>query len=72
MADQPSYDFVYVHTDIPQAMTIREWRVHRAAERQAALTARRRRSVRRRGWAAGRAWLMARRHRPARIHGAGA
>jgi len=26
-----SHDFVYVHTDIPPAMTIREWRAHRAA-----------------------------------------
>jgi hypothetical protein len=25
-----SHDFVYVHTDIPPAMTIREWRAHRA------------------------------------------
>jgi hypothetical protein len=74
MADRPSYDFVYVHTDIPQGMTIREWRAHRAAEhaaeRQAARAARRRRSVRRRAWVAGRAWLMALRHRRARVHGA--
>lgn len=53
MAGQPSYDFVYVHTDIPEGMTIREWRAQRAAERaaeqQAARDARRRRSVRRRG-----------------------
>ena len=27
------YDFVYVHTDIREGMTIREWR-QRAAERQ--------------------------------------
>lgn len=26
------YDFVYVHTDIPEGMTIREWRTQRAAE----------------------------------------
>jgi len=25
------YDFVYVHTDIPEGMTIREWRAERAA-----------------------------------------
>ena len=25
------YDFVYVHTDIPDGMTIREWRAQRAA-----------------------------------------
>ncbi len=30
-----SYDFVYVHTDIPEGMTIREWRAQRAAEREA-------------------------------------
>jgi hypothetical protein len=28
-----SHDFVYVHTDIPPAMTIREWRAHRASNR---------------------------------------
>jgi hypothetical protein len=27
------YDFVYVHTDIPEGMTIREWRRACAAER---------------------------------------
>ena len=31
-----SHEFAYVHTDIPAGMTIREWRVHRAAERDAA------------------------------------
>jgi hypothetical protein len=30
-----SYDFVYEHTDIPEGMTIREWRAQRAAERVA-------------------------------------
>ena len=25
------YDFMYVHTDIPDGMTIREWRAQRAA-----------------------------------------
>jgi hypothetical protein len=34
MPDQPdSYDFVYVDTDIPAGMTIREWRRQRATER---------------------------------------
>ena len=27
------YDLVYVHTDIPEGMTIREWRGRTAAER---------------------------------------
>lgn len=32
MTDRPgSHDFVYVHTDIPEGMTIREWRAERAA-----------------------------------------
>ena len=47
MPDRPPYDFVYVHTDIPEGMTIRGWRAHRATERareqQAARDARRRR-----------------------------
>jgi hypothetical protein len=31
MSDPPgSHDFVYVHTDIPEGMTIREWRAERA------------------------------------------
>lgn len=38
-----SYDFVYVHTDIPEGMTIREWREQRAVERQAMITAARKR-----------------------------
>lgn len=29
------YDFVYEHTDIPEGMTIREWRAQRAAQRLA-------------------------------------
>ena len=34
MADQPvSHDFVYVHTDIPAGMTIRQWRAQRAVDR---------------------------------------
>lgn len=28
------YDFVYVDTDIPEGMTIREWRLQRTAERE--------------------------------------
>ena len=37
MTDEPvSHDFVYVHTDIPEGMTIREWRAQRAADRAAA------------------------------------
>jgi hypothetical protein len=36
MPDQPdSYDFVYVDTEIPAGMTIREWRRQRATERTA-------------------------------------
>jgi hypothetical protein len=31
MPDQPPYDFVYVHTDIREGMTIGEWRAERAA-----------------------------------------
>lgn len=30
------YDFVYVQTDVPEGMTIREWRAQRAADRAAA------------------------------------
>jgi len=42
MPDRPTaHDFVYVHTDIPEGMTIREWRVERAAERLAAAAAER-------------------------------
>jgi hypothetical protein len=29
------HDFIYVHTDIPDGMTIREWRAQRAADRAA-------------------------------------
>jgi hypothetical protein len=29
------YDFVYEHTDIPEGVTIREWRAQRAAQRLA-------------------------------------
>ena len=41
------YDFVYVHTDIPEGMTIREWRAERAA-RAAALRGAQRRARRER------------------------
>ena len=30
-----AHDFVYVHTDLPEGMTIREWRAQRAADRVA-------------------------------------
>ena len=40
-----SHDFVYVHTDIPEGMTIREWRAQRAADRAAAARAARRPSA---------------------------
>jgi hypothetical protein len=30
------HDFVYVHTDIPAGLTIRQWRAQRAGERRAA------------------------------------
>ncbi len=67
MSDKPPYDFVYVHTDIPEGMTIREWRAQRAAERlttrDAARQERRRQRARTR-----RRWLDALRapthHRP--------
>ena len=46
MTDEPvSHDFVYVHTDIPEGMTIREWRAQRAADRAAAARAARRPSA---------------------------
>jgi hypothetical protein len=32
-ASDGSCDFLYVHTDIPKGMTIREWRAQRAANR---------------------------------------
>jgi hypothetical protein len=38
-----SHDFVYVHTDIPEGMTIREWRRDRAADRAVTRRLRRRR-----------------------------
>jgi hypothetical protein len=46
------HDFMYEHTDIPEGMTIREWRAQRAAERlamhEAAREERRRQRARRR------------------------
>jgi hypothetical protein len=51
MVDQPdSYDFVYVDTDIPAGMTIREWRRQRATERIGQQTAERE-ARRRTSWA---------------------
>jgi hypothetical protein len=32
MPGQASHDFVYVHTDVPEGMTIREWHAHLAAQ----------------------------------------
>jgi hypothetical protein len=32
-ASDASCDFLYVHTDIPEGMTIRQWRARRAADR---------------------------------------
>ena len=61
MPDQPSYDFVYVHTDIPEGMTIREWRAQRAMERrQSRAPARRRRAWLPRVLAAVAPWRWAR------------
>ena len=37
------YDFVYVDTDIPEGMTIREWRAERATRRDAGRRTRRER-----------------------------
>jgi hypothetical protein len=59
MKDEPvSHDFVYVHTDIPAGMTIREWRAQRAADR-AVRAGRRPSSLGRRLIAVVRAWLRA-------------
>ena len=62
MTDEPvSHDFVYVHTDIPAGMTIRQWRAQRAADRaaaaRAARAARRPSALGRRLTGAVRAWL---------------
>jgi hypothetical protein len=51
MRERPPCDFVYVHTDIPEGMTISEWRAQRATEGQAMLaTARERRLPAVRRW----------------------
>ncbi|MDP9255976.1 MAG: hypothetical protein M3Q31_05405 [Actinomycetota bacterium] len=62
MTDEPvSCDFVYVHTDIPAGMTIREWRARRAADR-AARAAWRPSALRSRLTGAVRTWLRPARH----------
>ena len=68
MADPPvSHDFVYVHTDIPAGMTIREWRAQRAAEHRAASAARQsQRSPRHAAVTIVLTWLHARRQRAQR------
>ena len=48
------YDFVYVHTDIPEGMTIRDWREKRSTGEAAARADRRRQ----RAWAT-RRWRAA-------------
>jgi hypothetical protein len=53
-----SYNFVYVHTEIPEGMTIREWRAQRAAER-AAMRVAADRERRRRRVETTRRWLTA-------------
>jgi hypothetical protein len=50
------HDFIYVHTDIPEGRTIREWRAQRAAERAATQAAEREQRRRRRAATAQR-WL---------------
>lgn len=50
------HDIVYVHTDIPEGMTIREWRAQHAAERVATNAAERTERRRRRSATAQR-WL---------------
>jgi hypothetical protein len=52
------HDLTYVHSDIPDGMTIGEWRTRRAAERLAADTAPRKDGRRRRA----RSWLSGYRH----------
>jgi hypothetical protein len=64
MAQRPdSHDFVYVHTDIPEGMTIREWRRERAADRAAARQATRQLRRRRLLATPVRGWIAARRVR---------
>ena len=50
------HDFIYVHTDIPEGMTIREWRAQRAAER-AAMHAAEREERRRQRAATAQRWM---------------
>lgn len=50
------HDFIYVHTDIPEGMTIREWHAQRAAEHAATQAAEREERRRRRAATAQR-WL---------------
>ena len=59
MADvRGPHDFIYVHTDIPEGMTIREWRAQRAAQRAATQAAEGEQRRRRRAATAQR-WLAA-------------
>ena len=50
------HDFIDAHTDIPEGMTIREWRAQRAADR-AATQAAEREAPRRRRAATAQRWL---------------
>ena len=50
------HDFIYVHTDIPEGTTIREWRAQRAGDRAATQAAEREERRRRRAASAQR-WL---------------
>jgi hypothetical protein len=50
------YDFVYVHTDIPEGMTIREWRGRSKPERLTRAAAARADRQQGRVWGTGR-WL---------------
>jgi hypothetical protein len=64
------YDFVYEHTDIPEGVTIREWRAQRAAQRLA--TQESARQERRRQRAQRTRWWLDRFHAPVRrprLHG---
>jgi hypothetical protein len=58
------HDFVYVHTDIPEGMTIREWRAQRAAAHQAERAARRSGARIRRLCGAAKIWLTERYPQP--------
>ncbi len=54
------HDFVYVHTDIPEGMTIREWRAHRATALQAQRGSPSFRPSFERLWGAAKMWLVER------------